>query len=84
MLEAESSSETTCDLKNYANDAIGNRTSDIPACSAVPQPTASPRGLINAYEVTNLFVQTAQMSQEMVCEVTEGLLGVKDQVLITC
>ena len=28
-------------MKN-SNDAIGNRTCDIPACSAVPQPTAPP------------------------------------------
>ena len=24
----------------YSNDTIGNRTHDLPACSAVPQPTA--------------------------------------------
>jgi len=29
-------------LKN-SNDTIGNRTHDLPACSAVPQPTAPPR-----------------------------------------
>jgi len=29
-------------LKN-SNDPIGNRARDLPACSAVPQPTASPR-----------------------------------------
>jgi hypothetical protein len=29
-------------MKN-SNDTIGNRTIDLPACSAVPQPTASPR-----------------------------------------
>jgi len=29
-------------MKN-SNDNIGNRTHDLPACSAVPQPTASPR-----------------------------------------
>jgi len=29
-----------------ANDTIGNRTLDLPACSAVPQPTASPRAPI--------------------------------------
>ena len=28
-------------MKN-ASDTIGNRTSDLPACSAVPQPTAPP------------------------------------------
>ena len=26
-----------------SNDTIGNRTHDLPACSAVPQPTAPPR-----------------------------------------
>jgi hypothetical protein len=29
-------------MKNH-NDPIGNRTRDLPACSAVPQPTASSR-----------------------------------------
>jgi hypothetical protein len=29
-------------MKN-PNDIIGNRTRDLPACSAVPQPTAPPR-----------------------------------------
>ena len=29
-------------MKN-SNDTIGNRTSDLPVCSAVLQPTASPR-----------------------------------------
>jgi len=28
--------------KNYS-DTIGNQTHDLPACSAVPQPTAPPR-----------------------------------------
>jgi hypothetical protein len=31
-------------MKN-SNDTIGNRTRDRLACSAVPQPTAPPRGL---------------------------------------
>ena len=29
-------------MKN-SNDAIGNRTCDLPACSAEPQPSAPPR-----------------------------------------
>ena len=29
-------------MKNF-NDTIGNRTLDLPACSAVPQTTAAPR-----------------------------------------
>jgi hypothetical protein len=32
-------------MKN-SNDTIGNRTRDLPACSAVPQPTATPRASI--------------------------------------
>ena len=28
-------------MKNY--DTIGNRTRDLPACSAVPQPTSPPQ-----------------------------------------
>jgi len=29
-------------MKNF-NDTIGNRTRDLPACSALPQPIAPPR-----------------------------------------
>ena len=29
-------------MKN-SNDTIGNQTRDLPACSAMPQPTAPPR-----------------------------------------
>jgi len=35
-------------MKN-SNDTIGNRTRDLPACSAVPQPTALPRAPILPY-----------------------------------
>jgi chemotaxis signal transduction protein len=31
-------------MKN-SSDTIGNRTRDVPACRAVPQPTAPPRAL---------------------------------------
>jgi hypothetical protein len=40
LLEAESNPGSKCGWKD---DTIGNRTRDIPACSAVPQPTAPPR-----------------------------------------
>jgi len=33
-------------MKN-SNETIGNRTRDLPACSAVPQPTAPPRHRAN-------------------------------------
>jgi len=36
--------ERIMSMKN-SNDTIGNRTRDLPTCSAVPQPTALPREL---------------------------------------
>ena len=37
-------------MKNY-NNTIGNRTRDLPACSAVPQPTAPPRAPFEVYRI---------------------------------
>jgi hypothetical protein len=37
-----SATETIMSMKN-SNDTIGNQTRDVPACSAVHQPTAPPR-----------------------------------------
>jgi hypothetical protein len=39
-------------MKN-SNDTFGNRTRDLPTCSAVPQPTAPPRATI--YIVTSVI-----------------------------
>jgi hypothetical protein len=33
--------------KKISNDTIGNRTRDLPACTAVPQSTAPPRAKLN-------------------------------------
>jgi len=43
-------------MKN-SNETIGNRTRDLPACSAVSQPTAPPRAplLIDTYYFYNFF-----------------------------
>ena len=38
-------------MKN-SNYTIGNRTRDLPACNAVPQPTALPRAPERAVELT--------------------------------
>ena len=38
-------------MKN-SSDTIGNRTRDLPACRAVPQPTASPRDHADSTEIT--------------------------------
>ena len=42
---AESTPGPQCGQKDFeiSNDTMGNRTRDLPACSAVPQPTAPPR-----------------------------------------
>ena len=44
-------------MKN-SNDTIGNRTRDLSACSAVPQPTAPPRApLVVNVEYVNVAVK---------------------------
>jgi hypothetical protein len=42
--QGHSATETIMSMKN-SSDIIGNRTRDVPVCSAVPQPTAPPRFL---------------------------------------
>jgi hypothetical protein len=39
----------------YSNYTIGNQTLDLPACSAVPQPTASPRASQNINKLANIL-----------------------------
>ena len=60
-------------LKN-SNDAIGNRTRDLPVCSAIPQPTAPPRAPQRSPKITlnykkyhswNLTEQTGTKYQQM-------------------
>jgi hypothetical protein len=36
-----------------SSDTIGNRTRDLPACSAVPQPTAPPRAPVTSGTISN-------------------------------
>jgi hypothetical protein len=40
--QGHSATERIMSMKNF-NDTIGNRTRELPACSAVPEPTAPPR-----------------------------------------
>jgi hypothetical protein len=49
-------------MKN-SNDTIGNRTRDFPACSAVPQPTASPRKILPIFH----FVKNNGISKIKIC-----------------
>ena len=41
-------------MKN-SNDTIGNRTRDLPDCSAVPQPTAPSRAPVESKQLLLLF-----------------------------
>jgi len=52
-------------MKN-SNDAIGNRTRDLPACSAVPQPTALTRSPDSVCISTKLFGNFAHIF--LVCQ----------------
>ena len=42
LLETESTAGPWYGLKDYVNDAVGNRTRNLPTCSAMPQATAPP------------------------------------------
>jgi len=42
-------------IKN-SNDNIGNRTRNLPACRAVPQPTATPRAPLTEYTHTHTHI----------------------------
>ena len=51
-------------MKN-SNDNIENRTRNLPACSAVPQPTAPPRDLLlNGYRGYFLVVKRPERKDE--------------------
>jgi hypothetical protein len=43
-----------------SNDTIGNRTRNLPACSAVPQPTAPPRAPQNKVTYIVYIIMVAQ------------------------
>jgi len=55
-------------MKN-SNDTIGNRTRDLPACSAVPQPTEPPGVFVykRGYEILKYHEELATGS--FVCEI---------------
>jgi hypothetical protein len=56
-------------MKN-SNDTIGNRTSDLPACNAVPQPTATPR----VFNKGPAFIYEMETVDEMYCNCTVNVL----------
>ena len=51
-------------MKN-SNNTIGNRTRDLPACSAVPQPTALPRVPIGHRTYRLVSAVSARLSRKL-------------------
>ena len=43
----------------YSSDTIGNRTPDLPACNATPQPTAPPRAPIRTLNWLHTYLNTS-------------------------
>ena len=52
-------------MKN-SSDTVENRTRDLPACSAVPQPTAPPRTALVKVVTLNGQAQSSKFSPETV------------------
>jgi hypothetical protein len=66
-------------MKN-SNDTIGDRTRDLPACSAVPQPTALPRVPFKHWN----DIEIACRSTDVLCQCfAAGLSKLGDRVLIS-
>ena len=67
-------------MKN-SNDTIGNRTRDLPACSAVPQPTAPPRApIINTKKMFNCITIPCQihaMCNCLYCSVCQNFYAIR-------
>ena len=47
-------------MKNF-NGTIGNRTRDLPACSAVPQPTVTPRTPYSTTDMNEFYRDVQQL-----------------------
>jgi len=61
-----SETESTLKRMKNPNDPIWNRTRDVSACSAVPQPTAAPRAQ-KEHEVWNLGMFAVLCSENICC-----------------
>jgi hypothetical protein len=65
-------------MKN-SNDTVGNRTRDLPACSAVPQPTAPPAACPNPSLKQHLFNVVSIITQYDIRRLKMKLLERSDQ-----
>jgi hypothetical protein len=64
-------------MKNSSN-TIGNRTRDLPTCSAVPQPTALPRAPVSSLQTPCITVTC------VCCVFTEVFFRVSEPSLCFC
>ena len=76
-------------MKN-TNGTVGNRTRDLPACSAVPQPTAPPRAssllscimlILHCPNVLGHFVSLLKISELCMGRVLLCLCGFKSLLI---
>ena len=68
LLEAESTSGPQCGQKNY--DTTGNRVSDLPTCSAVPQPTTPPRAPLVCHKANQIWRRVCTATKRAVSYIT--------------
>ena len=82
LLEAESTSGPQCGRKDYVNenssDTIGNRTCNLPTCSAVPKPTAPLRhkNILNQKKNLILIPVSLSVSRRSLQSTTGCLMSV--------
>jgi hypothetical protein len=60
-------------VKN-SSDTIGNRTRDVPVCSAVPQPTAPPRAPFCHSVVMKIYKPKIKIIGEVLQKVVKKML----------
>jgi hypothetical protein len=65
-------------MKN-SNNTIGNRTRDLPTCSAMPQPTALPRAPVSSLQTSCIAVTCV-----CCCVFTEVFVRVSEPSLCFC
>ena len=66
LLEAESIPVPWCGRKENSNDNVGNRTCDLPPCSAVPQSTAPRRTPFVCRNYSNFRMDTCRYIRNLI------------------
>ena len=56
-----------------SNDTIENQTRDLPACTAVPQPTAAPRASLSLYIYIYIYIRQYYIKGKGTVQLVPGL-----------